>query len=339
MPGHGRPTETVRLAHVVRRAGRPRAPRCPACGKGLSPYGRCNRRYCPDYFIPWARDQAQVIYRNAEALDDHHDLLTITAPGSNVLPWASGCDHKGRCSGPRGCKVDKVANDRWMAGDARGKRDRLLSLLLDTAKNRACRATGERRAESVLTPELQDRGTWHAHIALPASRRCWNQALHLALRDLAPQYGFGTISFDPYRGSDHLGNGGAPRYLSKLAAYLGKLGKDAGVGGLSPQAAAMREALQRYGMRTARVSPSLSRRTCATMRAHRLKRWAWHRLRGSGDPQLRITCRAALSLYSACRADLEMRRELLRNLAHTARDRGDDEALTAALQAFAAAQL
>lgn len=266
----------------------------------------------------------QVIMRNIEALGEHHDLITITPPGKSLLPWDEAhCADRGphKHSGPDGCRVRKQALDRWMQD-----RDRKLTLYLDAAKTRASRATNEPRAESVLTPELQDRGAAHWHIALGAQRRVWNLAFMEALKDLAGDYGFGRPAFDPHR---H-GGGGLNRYLSKLGAYLGKATKD----GNQEQLDALREALEVYGMRTCRVSPSVTRRTYATMRNHRLKRWGHHRLAESGMRDYRLTCQQARELYDSATANRQKYLDGLRLAAAQALEDHDEEKLDLALNAM-----
>lgn len=313
------------LARAVRRPLHSHAvPKCDSCGKALSPYGRCNRRYCPAYFKTWARDQVQVIYRNIEALGEHHDLITITPPGKSSLPWdEASCAHRGphKHSGPDGCRVEKRALDRWMYD-----RDRELTRYLDAAKTRASRATEEPRAETVLTPELQERGAPHWHIAAGAHRRRWNQAFAAALADLAGSYGFGRPKFDPHH---HGTKGRLDRYLSKLAAYLGKAVKD----GDQEKLDALREALEVYGMRTSRVSPSVTRRTYATMRNHRLKRWGHHRLQEAGIEH-RLSCREARELYDSATANRQKYLDGLRLAAAQALEDGDQAQLDRCLGAM-----
>ena len=118
-------------------------------------------------------------------------MLTVTAPGGDVLPWdTSKCLHgiNERCSGRRGCVLDEEALTRWRVDlEDRWKRYTM------AARARVRRELKDKAATVMLAGawELQKRGAPHVHIVVPAGRV--GQAFADALALLAAQYGFGFV--------------------------------------------------------------------------------------------------------------------------------------------------
>lgn len=79
---------------------------CEDCFRSLWKGGRCKRRDCPGYAAIYLRDQAERLRENLTAWDGKTCLVTLTAPGADVLPWdAAKCPEGGhKCSGQLGCR-------------------------------------------------------------------------------------------------------------------------------------------------------------------------------------------------------------------------------------------
>lgn len=173
--------------------------RCGFCQGGFDPFGRCRRSACPGYIHVWVRDQRERLSVNLSAYTDGAGTVwvaTITAPGSDVLPWDRGsCAKRGqhRCSGELGCRVrdadfyNRTAPDRF-------------STLHRTASRRAKRAAG---CEFVLLArvwELHGRGVLHIHpiIACGTDRQRRGAAAYVrAASALARSHGFGFVDRSP----------------------------------------------------------------------------------------------------------------------------------------------
>ena len=90
---------------------------CETCGKKHGTR-RCRRRQCPDGVRPWARDCRTVILAGVDILgkDASLELLVITGPGADKLPWdLSQCekDHPHRHTGPAGCRIQPIRLGFW----------------------------------------------------------------------------------------------------------------------------------------------------------------------------------------------------------------------------------
>jgi hypothetical protein len=98
-------------------AGAAGATFCPACFRSLWQGRSCKRRDCPGYASIYLRDQAERLRQNLAAWGGKTCLVTLTAPGSDVLPWdTSKCppgDHA--CSGALGCRVHWGVAAGWNA--------------------------------------------------------------------------------------------------------------------------------------------------------------------------------------------------------------------------------
>src|SRR4030081_2548330 len=90
---------------------------CPECLRSLWRGRSCKRRDCPGYARIYLRDQAERLRANLAAWDGKTCLVTLTAPGADVLPWDRAKCREGahRCSGQRGCRVHWVAAAGWNA--------------------------------------------------------------------------------------------------------------------------------------------------------------------------------------------------------------------------------
>lgn len=149
---------------------------CPHCRRSLY-RGRCRRRTCPAYAAHYLRDLARCIRDNLGEWDGRVAMLTLTAPGANVLPWdESVCADrpKHRHSGPDGCRVHAfdvvdLGGRRVVRGGAQWNLavERNLSRLTKAA-HRAVRRSGCPGRVTVLlrVDERQSRGVFHPHIAL-----------------------------------------------------------------------------------------------------------------------------------------------------------------------------
>lgn len=210
---------------------------------------------------------ARVIRENVEALGVC-DLITITPPGADALPWDTArCTHPPGvgCSGARGCRIHPDAQAAWHASF----RPRLDELM------RAARAALSRRGHLVpryvLVLEPQARGALHVHLATAVADRVAAHELFRQVERLAPNYGFGRrASWDPARGQDRGEERGIGAYISKLTRYVTK--EAAG------DAGGLRELLDALpGRRVFSVSTKLTASTRATMRTARYRRFLFHR--------------------------------------------------------------
>jgi hypothetical protein len=225
---------------------------------------RCNRVFgceCGRCLAIWGRDRKRVI---SSALRGDLRLVTLTAPGAEVLPWACPIAH--RHDGRNGCKVDRVEADAWNASVVNRER-RLRRAVLGRLRRR-----GFSRVVAAKVWEPQGRGVAHAHYAVGLAA---HRPFVAALKELAPRYGFGFV--DDGRG--HRGGGGVGGYLG---GYLGSGGKVEAV------AAAVEDGVIPH--RSWWVSPELTRYTGVTMRSLRLVRKVWAHLQGLIAPPAATGC-------------------------------------------------
>lgn len=220
-------------------------------------------------------------------------ILTITAPGEDVLPWECAGGHQGKCSGEHGCVVawpyDSVFN-----GTAQARMSRMFEAAQRFA-DRQVRAHGysgelPRQLGNVRVPQL--RGVYHFHYALPEEtpvEKLWSRCVRRFIRAvwqaekrrftpdegwhaLEREYLHGQITRGVYGfGFSHPGKIGggdvdlrresAAKYLARnAAAYLG------GQGG------------RHY------VASRLVGQTGATMRVLRACNWLYVRRKQGLDP-------------------------------------------------------
>jgi hypothetical protein len=156
-----------------------------------------------------------MLRANLHAGPDQVALVTITAPGADVLPWDG--DH---VEATAAVIWNRTAAERW------------------SKLNRACRER-LRRAD-LKSPllsyvwQLQRRGVLHAHLVLDFGHdddKAATYAYVQALRDLATEYGFGFIDFRDRDGragrSSVMPRRVAAGYLSRYAAKGGQLAEAA----------------------------------------------------------------------------------------------------------------
>ena len=177
-------------------------------------------------------------------------MVTVTAPGADLLPFDCSGDHDGPCSGRKGCKVEQAAADRW--NESAPPRWALLWL----------RVRNVLRVEGVVILakvwEPQARGVAHLHLVVTLEV---HRVLVRALKELAADYGFGFV--DDGRGV----RAGSPAIAAGayVASYIGDGGKVEAV------CEAIREGV--IPSRSFFVAPAIS--GGITMRFLRLKRRAW----------------------------------------------------------------
>ena len=193
--------------------------RCEDCFRLLWRGGRCKRRDCPGYAPIYLRDQAERLRENLTAWDGKTCLVTVTAPGTDELPWdPSKCppgEHK--CSGRLGCRVHRATAATWNATVTKRLGD-----LLKVARERVRRKHGRHAQVLVLAYvcESQQRGVFHPHVVLGYRTAADRAALDTFVETLRRQrgvYGFGTGrqgSFDGGK-ADRFTGQDAGRYISK----------------------------------------------------------------------------------------------------------------------------
>lgn len=197
----------------------------------------------------WAKDRQISILGPLNAYAGPVGMVTITAPGADVLPWACAGEHD-RHSGLVGCRVDPVAAERW--NDSAAYRFRRMWLAL----------RNELRLEGTLILakvwEPQARGVGHLHQAVPLEHHA---AIVGWLKAHAGDFGFGFVD-----GSSRIRPGASGgRVGAYLASYLGSAGKvDAVIQAISDGVIPARSFF---------VAPAIS--GGLTMRALRLRRRAW----------------------------------------------------------------
>lgn len=238
---------------------------CRACGRsrwGLSKI--CRRRTCPGYAPIWAGDQRRKLFSNLKAFTDGSArvvLLTVTAPGAEVLPWDKGhCARLGphSCSGTVGCRVEPDAAEAW--NDSCPDRWRRLHRRV----HQRVRQAAPELWMLTRVYELQHRGVLHVHPVLAFGTPGQRTAARLYLRfltELAPQYGFGFAN----RNLEPATSGSAAAYLS---AYFVTGAKEKTALHKSVMSSAMPRSL-------IHVSTKLSRATGVTMRELRYRRYVW----------------------------------------------------------------
>jgi hypothetical protein len=183
-------------------------------------------------------------------------LVTLTAPGVDVLPWDEDhCAWMGphKHSGPLGCRIEVEAANAW-AVDLEQRFHRLCM---------AARKRGRVREPVVCARawEAQNRGAPHCHMVTIVNAP--GERFVEALLELAPRYGFGTIHDKGYAAR------GGYAHAAYLSKYVTKDGHHEN---------SRRESLFEASLlprRTVWVSPVLTRRSGATMTVSRLVRSVW----------------------------------------------------------------
>jgi hypothetical protein len=262
---------------------------CPECFRSRWQGGRCKRRDCPAYAPIYLRDHAERLRRNLAAWGGKTVLVTLTAPGADLLPWDRSKCQPGEhvCSGPRGCQVDSIAAANWNATVTKR-----LGNLLKAAREQA-RRTHRGAARVVVLAyvcEAQRRGVFHPHLVLgylTAADRVALDTFCAYLDEKRGEYGFGTGSRGFDRGQpDRFGGPEAGRYIAKYLrpdlakrSFVPLLVAVAGVTPRDPKTGR-----HKFLVRPAYVSPALTRLTRVTIGYLRFCRWlfvVW----GDGVPE------------------------------------------------------
>ena len=114
-------------------------------------------------------------------------FVTLTAPGKGLLPWdPSACSHDAEtpCSGPLGCRVERIAAAVWNASAPRRWNDFVTDLR---------RLADGRDVQYFGSWETQARGLLHRH-SLVAIAGLSERTMAVFVRSLARKHGFGTRS-------------------------------------------------------------------------------------------------------------------------------------------------
>lgn len=118
--------------------------------------------------------------------EDAGYMVTLTAPGADVLPWdLSKCSHTPgvACSGDIGCEVEADALARWHHG---------IGLRWSHWVTDMRRVLGPGvQLEFFKTWEEQNRGALHAHAMVRVSGVCSQRRFRAAVRLCTPRQGFG----------------------------------------------------------------------------------------------------------------------------------------------------
>lgn len=253
----------------------PRQPtgRCRHCGRStFNGSTACKARRCPGYAPLWAGDQRRKLFDNLAAFEDvvrvkdaHAVMLSVTAPGADVLPWdRDRCRRLGehRCSGDLGCTVRRNAAKEW---------NRTASARWSALHRRASVATGRLYGPGALWMlcrvfERQARGVLHVHPVFAYATPRQRAAVRFyrdCIERWAPEYGFGFV-----------GRKVRPQPARGAAAYLSAYfcaGKK--------EKMTLRESVMSPDMPRSivHVSTALTQTTGVTMRELRFRRFVWAR--------------------------------------------------------------
>jgi hypothetical protein len=159
----------------------------------------------------WLGDVARCLRENLSVTKPHVRLITVTAPGADVLPW-----DEGRCtikephvhSGPDGCRVEADAAKDWnLTAPQRWTQ------LHKHAQQRIVREFGRRSRVMTRIFQRQKRGVDHVHVVMDDETVVESIIVSRYvehLRELAPRFGFGYVDD---RGT-RMARGRAAAYLS-----------------------------------------------------------------------------------------------------------------------------
>jgi hypothetical protein len=219
----------------------------------------CKSKRCPHCGRLWAGDWREVVYRNWESYDGQVQLVTVTAPGVNLLPWdRSSCKHGDdvACSGKRGCRVQR---DRLRFWNLRARMQ--WSRMHRRVGQWTRRKWGPHLDLLGYVWQFQERGALHVHVVIglktPINRHC-AQKYRERLAEVAHEYGFGFVDtkWSSARGQ---------RVAAYLTSYLLK--------GHGDRAQVQETVVHRDAPdRLVYVARSLTSRTHVTMRAQRVRR-------------------------------------------------------------------
>ena len=235
------------------------------------PLTKCKRRTCPGFAKLWAGDQRQKLFANLNAYADQvpdgvkspRVLVTaVTAPGREAgIQWDERqCRHlpPHKHSGRIGCRAVAFQAAMWNRDAAQRWRD------MHRAAYQRCRREGLAPWLLVRVWEQQKRGLLHAHpvfgYSTPRERAGADRYLQ-HLHELRQRYGFGFVE-RKHRVREPRA---AAAYLSSYFVS-GKRGKET-----------LEESVQSNWMPRSiiHVSTRLTAASGVTMRALRLRRYAW----------------------------------------------------------------
>lgn len=187
-------------------------------------------RRCRSCGVLWAGDQRRKIIENVHAYGGDVAMITITAPGSNLLPWDRAlCEHAPgeRCSGPRGCQVERQRAQAWnMAAPPAW---RALHRRASQHARRIAKQGGASWSMVARLWEYQARGVLHLHVVVPMGSAAERIASHAYLDyvlDHRELYGFGNVDRGRKtragarwrRALEVVSQGRAANYLAKYVA-------------------------------------------------------------------------------------------------------------------------
>jgi hypothetical protein len=234
---------------------------CDSCDKRLW-NGKCYDSRCKTNSERHLRRHAFRIRENLKLFVGDVAMLTITAPGSDLLPW-DGL----RVNSESAWGWNYSMFDRWAS-------------LRDVASRYARRKVpGVRSGILVVVPELQSRGVLHLHVVLGAEcvlDRRWCEQFVIAIRKNSVRYSFGR-QVDFHRSNwGPVQDRGVSRYVAKLGSYLTK-------------SVSLREQWESYNLpaRAFYVSRRLTEKTGLTIRMLRRRTSCWTR-RGLSVPVSKV---------------------------------------------------
>lgn len=229
--------------------------RCPTPRSGHA----CKSKRCPVCGLLWAGDWRVVVFRNWESYDGQVQLVTLTAPGEELLPWdRDHCTHDDdvECSGGRGCRVQR--EHAWLWNTLAPKR---WTKLHRRVSQWVRRKWGPHLEILGYVWQYQKRGALHLHVVVglrtPIARHCAHKYQE-RLAEVAHEYGFGFVDrkWSSARGQ---------RVAAYLTSYLLK--------GHGERAQVQETVLHTDAPgRLVYVSRQLTTRTHVTMRAQRRRR-------------------------------------------------------------------
>lgn len=254
---------------------------CPHCYRDLWKGGSCKRRTCPGYARTYLGDQARRVKANLAAWDGQVCMVTLTAPGKDVLPWdVRKCLHPAgvRCSGRLGCRVHVGEAARWNA-DVTARLGALLKVARENTRRWSRRNGGGEVVVLAYVLEAQERGVFHPHVVLGYRTGRDRAALDVFrghLKRARGEYGFGrgSAGFDAGKAGWFPDAGKAASYISK---YLRSDGRKASIVPLLANVGAW---CSERLVRPVYVNPKLTRLTGVTGAYLRWRRWcfvAWGR--------------------------------------------------------------
>lgn len=251
--------------------------RCPTPYRVSTEYRRaavpCGKRRCPECGRVWLGDARQVICAAMGTLTTSVAVLTITAPGVDVLPW----DETGRrCREPELTAWNDTAPGRWSAWwrwCSQGPRAR-------------ARRNGATWGMLAKVWETQKRGALHLHVIVPYGTPAEREATDELVRNLdgsRQAFGFGYVD----RGAMQRDETGqrvrklVPVAAERAAGYVAKYLTETGKGAQGMGALAATTVVAGPLLYTAQRLTALSGKTMRSMRARRAI-YATYRMIGSG---------------------------------------------------------